>query len=165
MTQEANLKHRMVQQQARRAGIPDGACQRSTPQKAGQRERIPLSQLTDKGTDDDDMGKGVLTCTWVTARPVQDRLEDPDYMEAPGHTNNTGELSAMAYALRRALTRRQTGGRTGGIYTDSLYMYAKNMTTGRWMPKRQHRNSALISNLRRLWRRTQTQMSGEVDIP
>ena len=105
------------------------------------------------------MGKGVLT--WVTAGPVQDKPEDPDYLEAPGHTNNTGELSAMVYALRRALTRRHTGGRTR-IYTDSLY--TKNMTTGRWMPKRKHRNSALISNLRRLWRRTQTQMPGEVDI-
>ena len=98
----------------------------------------------------------------MTAGQVQDdAARDPDYLGAPGHTNNTGELSAVAYALRRALARRGAQGRTR-IYTDSLY--AKNMTTGRWMPKRQHRNAPLISTLRRLWRQTQTRMPGCVDI-
>ena len=102
--------------------------------------------------------------TWVTAGTVQDRQEDPDYMGGPGHTNNTGDLSAMAYALRRALTRKTR--ETARAYTQTHSLREKHddrpvdaQTTAPKHPP----NIEPISNLRRLWRRTQTRMPGTVD--
>jgi len=84
-----------------------------------------------------------------------------EYLDAPAHTNNTGEMSAMYYALRRASHRKQNVGREI-IHTDSLY--AMNMATGKWMPSRKHRNAKMVARLRREWRRVQQRRPGEVRI-
>ena len=91
---------------------------------------------------------------WVENGQV---ITDPHmdgYIGAPGPTNNTGELTAMYVALTRACSRAPGSGREE-IHTDSLY--ALNMTTGKWMPRREgngmrHRNADMIARLRRLWR-------------
>ena len=75
--------------------------------------------------------------------------------------NNTGELSAMLYMIRRAATRRRGAGREV-LHTDSLY--ALNMTTGKWMPRRKHRNTAMIELLRREWRELQRRRPGEIEL-
>ena len=77
---------------------------------------------------------------------------------AEGHTNNTGELSALHGALTRALRRPKGRGRET-IWSDSLY--AINMTNGRWMP-RSTRNRTLVAALRGMWRRLQRQRPHEV---
>ena len=65
-------------------------------------------------------------------------------MGASAHTNNTGELSALMVAIRRALRRPpQVGAEV--IHSDSLY--AINMTTGKWRP-RVKRNMDMIAQLR-----------------
>ena len=67
----------------------------------------------------------------------------------------------MYHALKRAESReRGNGGEI--IHTDSLY--AKNMATGNWMPKKGHRNAEMIAGLRRAWRRVQRRRPGEVHI-
>ena len=77
---------------------------------------------------------------------------------ATAHSNNTGELTAMYYALQRALGRRRGRGREV-IRSDSLY--AINMATGKWMPSRSgKRNAEVIGSLRRLWRRIQRERPG-----
>ena len=109
------------------------------------------------------------TLEWATAGQVvterdEDGLPPPGYIGARAHTNNTGELSAMHHALRRALTRPRGAG-CEIIHTDSLY--AMNMTTGKWMPRRGlagHRNRDLITRLRTLWRRVQRARPREVEI-
>merc|ERR1712185_86360 len=84
----------------------------------------------------------------------------PDFLDAPGHTNNTGELSGLYYALERAGRRQPRRGREE-IMSDSLY--ALNMTTGRWMPsKKGQRNADMIARLRRAWRRVQRLRPNEV---
>ena len=54
-----------------------------------------------------------------------------EHIGAVAHTNNTGELTAMYYAMRRALTRTRNAGQEV-IWSDSLC--AINMSTGKWMP-------------------------------
>jgi len=89
---------------------------------------------------------------------VQDDDREPDYIGAPGHTNNTGELTAMYEALATAL-RRPTGAGGEIIWSDSLY--ALNMTTGKWRPKCV-RNREIVAKLRGLWRRLQRARPREV---
>ena len=87
---------------------------------------IPIKQLT-TGEDTGPVG----TLTYVeSARVAVD--EGDDHIGAPGMTNNTGELSALYWALHRARARRPRIGREV-IHSDSLY--AINMATGTWMPK------------------------------
>ena len=95
------------------------------------------------------------------AGQVKTDEKEKDYIGAAAHTNNTGELSAMYYALRRAERRGRGRGREE-IHSDSLY--AINMTTGKWMPRRRHRNTAMIESMRRLWRRVQQKRPREVKL-
>ena len=91
---------------------------------------------------------------------VQVRPEESDYIGASAHTNNTGELSAMYWALQRALQRPQNHGQEE-IHSDSLY--AINMTTGKWTPKAK-RAREMVCLLRRTWRQLQRWRPGEVTL-
>ena len=55
------------------------------------------------------------------------------YLGAEAHTNNTGELSGVAHACRYALHIEKPTPRVE-IHSDS--MYAINVSTGRWKPKK-----------------------------
>ena len=96
--------------------------------------------------------------TWAAAGIVEDDPQGEEYIGATKHTNNTGELTAMHVMLRRAL-RRRAGQATETLHSDSLY--AINMTTGKWMPRKQV-NMVLIGDLRKMWRRIQRQRPQEV---
>jgi ribonuclease HI len=89
---------------------------------------------------------------------VETDVEDPSYIGAIAHTNNTGELSALYYSVRRALTRARHAG-LEEIHSDSTY--AINMTTGKWLPK-VRRTRKMIELLRRTWRQLQRRRPGEV---
>ena len=71
--------------------------------------------------------------TWAVAGRVATEEESPAWIGATAHTNNTGELTAMHYALQRAAARAPGKGKEV-IWSDSLYTI--NMTTGMWLPKR-----------------------------
>ena len=92
---------------------------------------------------------------------MQEDSLKPDYIGAPAPTNNTGEMSAMYYALQRTLQRPRASGREE-IHSDSLY--AIHMATGKWMPQRKHRNAPMIADLRRMWRRVQVSRPREVTL-
>ena len=68
----------------------------------------------------------------------------------------------MHAMLSRAMSRR-TGAVIETMHSDSLY--AINMTTGKWMP-RKHVNDVMIRELRStcMWRRLQRQRPGEVKL-
>ena len=89
--------------------------------------------------------------------------DDPgerDFIGAEAQTNNTGEMTAMYWALKRASMAAPKRGGTY-IWTDSLY--AMNMTTGTWLPRKK-RCRALVSSLRREWREVQRARPGEVKL-
>ena len=96
--------------------------------------------------------------TWAVAGIVETDPKGEDYIGATKHTNNTGELTAMHAMLRRAMGRR-AGQSTEVLHSDSLY--AINMTTGKWMP-RKHANHVLIGSLRKMWRQLQRRRPHEV---
>ena len=117
--------------------------------------RLPLAQLTNKGTD---RGAGVGKLTWVVAGQVETDASLDGHIGATVHTNNSGELTAMYYALHRSMERK-TGEGGEAIYSDSLY--AINMTKGKWKPKTS-RNKELVQELREMWRVLQRKRPGEV---
>ena len=121
----------------------------------GSQHYIPIGQLTRDGGADSP-GRGHIT--WVCSAQVQVDPEEPDWMGASAHTNNTGELSALMVAIRHALQRTA---RTGAevIHSDSLYSI--NMTTGKWRP-RVKRNMDMIAQLRVMWRALVRRRPGEV---
>ena len=98
--------------------------------------------------------------TWAVAGKVTTEEESPAWIGATAHTNNTGELTAMHYALQRAAARAPGKGKEV-IWSDSLYTI--NMTTGMWLPKRK-RNNDVIARLRHTWRWVQRARPGEVSI-
>ena len=98
--------------------------------------------------------------TWAAAGIVETDPDGDEYIGATKHTNNTGELTAMHIMLRRALTRH-AGHTEETLHSDSLY--AINMTTGKWMPRKQA-NQALVSDLRRKWRQLQRKRPQEVSL-
>ena len=98
--------------------------------------------------------------TWALSDQVQTERKEPDYIGAAAHTNNTGEMSAMYYALSRALTRKKGIGREI-IWSDSLYTI--NMSTGKWM-SRTKRNQNMVGLLCRTWRQLQRWRPGEVTL-
>ena len=138
-------------------GREDGAgCDRTPDGTGAGGLRVPLGQLTTHGPD----GGGYARLAWIKVGTVQDEREQPDYIGACGHTNNTGELSAMYYALERALQRRGT---REVIHSDSLY--AINMARGAWMPRRKgKRNAPLIARVRDLWSRLRRERPGAVEL-
>ena len=88
--------------------------------------------------------------------------QESEYIGCSKHSNNTGEITALYYALERVLTRAPGGGRDT-VHSDSLY--ALNMATGKWMPRRKGKaNAPVITKLRALWRRVQRCRPGEVDL-
>ena len=115
---------------------------------------IPIGQLT---TGDDPSGTGRLTYV-DSERVAIDEQDQDNYIDAPGMTNNTGELTALYWALRRARARKPGVGREV-IHSDSLY--AINMATGKWMPKVK-RNAPMIGRIRTLWYKLQAARPGEV---
>ena len=123
------------------------------------RPHCPIGQLTsDGGADDPHAGH----LTWLVSGQVEEDPAGPTYIGAAAQTNNTGELSALYYALKRAEGRRPGVGRET-IHSDSLY--AINMTTGKWMPRAKgRRNADMIAGMRRLWRRVQRRRPGEVSL-
>ena len=121
--------------------------------------RIPLEQIVQGFRVQQETETAEYT--WVKADMVQDDPAADDFLGAAAHTNNTAELSALYHALRRALSRKERN-ENETIYTDSLY--AKNMATGKWMPKKKHRNSEQIRNIRSLWRKVQRARQNRVRI-
>ena len=84
----------------------------------------------------------------------------PGWIGARKSTNNTGEITALVEAMEMAITRGTGAGREE-ISSDSLY--AINMTTGKWMPKREI-NQEIIWHARVTWQKLQDQRPREVDI-
>jgi ribonuclease HI len=119
-------------------------------------DAIPLQQITSNAHTHGMAGK----VTWACSGEVVTEGDEPDYLGAGGMTNNTGELSAMYYALRRAMQRPRGQGREV-IWSDSLY--AINMTTGKWMPRKQ-RNAAMVGLLRRTWRQLERRRPREATL-
>jgi len=70
-------------------------------------------------------------------------------------------MTAMHIAITRALTQKPNLGPTT-IHSDSQYTI--NMTTGKWMPKKNHRNTTIIAALRALWRRILRARPGELTL-
>ena len=106
---------------------------------------FPLEQLLSNARPDGPRAN----LTWAEAGIVED---DPDqsttYIGAEASTNNTGELTGLYWAIKRAAARPKGQGGTL-IWTDSLY--ALNMTTGAWLPRKK-RCRIMVSHLRRAWR-------------
>ena len=84
--------------------------------------------------------------TWATSTIVGAGVE-----KACKSTNNTGELTALLHALRRA-SRRGRHAPKEVVWVDSLY--ARNLTLGIWLP-RKGKNIQLVKQLRQEWRQTQ----------
>ena len=139
-------------------------CTMTEAAKRGARS-FPIRQLTkepvfaDNGSPEHER---VGFISWATAGAVETDRKAPAYIGAPEHTNNTGELSAIYYALQRIQSQRVTLG-TVQIRTDSRY--AMHMTTGKWMPgKKGARNAAMIADMRRMWRDIQRRRPGRASI-
>jgi len=118
---------------------------------------IPVAQITansDANLADCMFGK----VTWSLSGTVQITPDEDDHIGALAHTNNTGELSAIYWALQRALQRPRFLGQDE-IHSDSLY--AINMTTGKWTPKAK-RAREMVCLLRRTWRQLQRRRPHEV---
>lgn len=94
----------------------------------------------------------VARITHVWAGPiVEGDVDLPRCIGATKQSNNTAELTALYYALRRA-RRRGRGAPAEDICTDSLY--ARNVTLGVYRG-RKGRHAAMIRNLRQIWKATQ----------
>lgn len=82
--------------------------------------------------------------------PVVTDTQAGDFIGAEVGSNNTGELSAIYYALDIMDELHEDDEIT--IYGDS--QYAGNMANGSWKPKE---NKELVTNIRRLWQFQQEQ--------
>ena len=92
---------------------------------------VPVAQITAHSARNmADCAYGKVS--WSLSGRVQADPKEHGYIGAFGHTNNTGELSALYWAMQRALRRPPRRGREE-IHSDSLY--AINMAPGRWVPK------------------------------
>ena len=115
---------------------------------------ISLAQATEEGQEGGPWG----TLTWTKVGQVETNEAEHTYIGASAQTNNTGELTGLYYALKRAQSRTAGEGKEV-IRSDSLY--ALNMTTGKWKP-RTRRNREIVSTLRAAWRAVQRKRPGEV---
>ena len=116
---------------------------------------FPLEQLLSSARPDGPRA----ALTWAEAGIVEDDPEqETTYIGAAASTNNTGELTGLYWAIKRAEARPKGQGGTL-IWTDSLY--ALNMTTGTWLPRKK-RCRAIVSHLRCAWRDLQRARPGEV---
>jgi ribonuclease HI len=125
--------------------------------------RIPIGQLLAPADGGEGSAEGgTARLKWVLSGKVQIDPQADDYIDATAHTNNTGELSALYYALVRAGARPRDAGKEV-VHTDSLY--ALNMATGKWMPSKKGKHNAdLIARLRRAWRKVQRKRPNEVTL-
>ena len=80
---------------------------------------------------------------------------DPSYLGATRGTNNTGELTAIAEALRYLLADQSS--RPALIRYDSTY--AANMAAGRWRAKS---NKRLVASVRKLWTQAHEHLGGRL---
>ena len=95
-------------------------------------------------TGDTGLGKGSGELIEEKSGKVITDASDEDFIGAEIGSNNTGELSAFAHALRWILSRDGAGEYI--IRTDSNY--AGNITDGTWNAKA---NLALVLRVRALW--------------
>ncbi|MDP6640578.1 MAG: hypothetical protein QGH90_01840 [Candidatus Poseidoniaceae archaeon] len=93
---------------------------------------------------DTGLGKGVGELLIENFGKVITDNNNDDFIGAEIGSNNTGELSAFAHALRWILTNQSDGEYT--IRTDSTY--AGNIADGTWKAKA---NLALVKRVRSLW--------------
>ena len=87
--------------------------------------------------------------------PVPTDQSDPSYLGATRGTNNTGELTAIAEALRYLLADQSS--RPALIRYDSTY--AANMAAGRWRAKS---NKRLVASVRMLWTQAHEHLGGRL---
>ena len=87
--------------------------------------------------------------------PVPTDQSDPSYLGATRGTNNTGELTAIAEALRYLLADQSS--RPALIRYDSTY--AANMAAGRWRAKS---NKRLVASVRKLWTQAHEHLGGRL---
>ena len=118
-------------------------------------ETVPLGQAVQGGFTKEE-GKGQVRHAAFGVVEIEEDSEA--YIGAEKHSNNTGELTGLHSAILRARTRPRGGG-AEEICSDSLY--AINMTTGKWMP-RKAQNQRIVSVLRKEWRQLGKQRPGEV---
>ena len=100
-------------------------------------------------TGDTGLGKGTGKLIEEKSGKVITDAGDDSFLGAEIGSNNTGELSGFAHALRWILSRDSDGGYI--IRTDSNY--AGNITDGTWKAKA---NLALVSRVRALWEEVQS---------
>ena len=112
----------------------------------------PVYDLRQQNVLDDSAPPLRARLTHVQAEAVVTEPDEPGWIGATKHSNNTGELTALFRALERA-EARDADGPAEEIWTDSLY--ARNMTLGIWKTRLQRPNTALIKELRAKWRRVQ----------
>ena len=138
-------------------GVAELTICNSTADHTADDPAVPLTQITaNSATNMADCMHGKVS--WSLSGCVQTDPKEHDYVGAVGHTNNTGELSAIYWAIQRALQRPAQRGREE-IHSDSLY--GINMTTGVWVPK-VPRTREMICLLRRSWRLLQRRRPREV---
>ena len=94
---------------------------------------------------DKQIGKGAGDVFFEDSGIVLTDSLSPNYLGAKVGSNNTGELSAMAHALRWLLV--EGGNEDVLIRTDSIY--AGNQTDGSWKAKA---NVELVLRVRNLWK-------------
>ena len=124
--------------------------------------QVPIMQLL--RTDSLPYKGPTASITWTCSGQVQTEPGERDYIGATTETNNTGELSALHYAIARARTRPRGAGHEC-IAADSTY--AINMATGKWLPKPRSkgwRNAPMITRLRAAWRALQKERPDEVTL-
>ena len=100
-------------------------------------------------TGDTGLGKGTGELIEEKSGKVITDAEDESYLGAEIGSNNTGELSAFAHALRWVLSQDSDGDYI--IRTDSNY--AGNITDGTWKAKA---NLPLVSRVRAMWEEAQS---------
>ena len=88
-----------------------------------------------------------------SGKVIVNEQHDADFLGAERPTNNTAELSAIAHALRYAISDQS--GRPVLIRFDSKY--AGDMTVGR---RRSRSNKVLVRNVQRLWQRAKSHLKG-----
>jgi len=93
---------------------------------------------------DSRLGKGKGEIIFETSGLVVTDIDSEEYFGAEVGSNNTGELSAIAHALRWLLIN--DGNSVVEICTDSTY--AGNIASGTWKAKA---NKKLAKNIQKLW--------------
>ena len=118
----------------------DGSCLENKHVNA----QTPASWSVVIVTGDNELGKGTGTIMTEFFGRVQTNPDADDFIGAEVGSNNTGELTAMAEALRWLLKHNEE--REVLVRTDSTY--AGNIASGHW---RARANLKLASHVQALW--------------